>query len=89
MGGQHVGCQFVGSSGASGGILIMWDNRVSDMEEVSEGLFSLSISFRNIADSFRWMFVGVYGPSPCLIPIKLNYITFHFSLSYFQPHNFP
>ncbi|XP_022862145.1 uncharacterized protein LOC111382408 [Olea europaea var. sylvestris] len=62
-GGQHVGYQFLGSSGASGGILIVWDTRVFDMEEVSEGLFSLSISFRNIEDSFRWMFVGVYGPN--------------------------
>lgn len=41
----------------------MWDMRVFDMEEVSAGSFTLSLSFRNIGDRFQWMFIGVYGPN--------------------------
>jgi hypothetical protein len=41
----------------------MWDTRVFDMEEVSVGLFSLSLSFSNVGDRFKWMFIGVYGPN--------------------------
>ncbi|XP_022850571.1 uncharacterized protein LOC111372446 [Olea europaea var. sylvestris] len=62
-GGQHIGYQFVGSVGALGRVLIMWDTRVFQLEEISEGLFSLSLSFTNIGDRFRWMFIGVYGPN--------------------------
>lgn len=38
-----------------------WDTRVFNMEEISVGLFFLSLSFTNIGDRFCWMFIGVYG----------------------------
>lgn len=62
-GGHHVGYQFMGSLEVSGGILVMWDTRVLEMEDVSVGLFSISMSFRNIGDGFQWRFIGVYGPN--------------------------
>ncbi|XP_022852922.1 uncharacterized protein LOC111374488 [Olea europaea var. sylvestris] len=55
--------QFLGSSGVSGGVLVMWDTRVLEMKEASIWVFSISISFKNCEDGFRWMFTGVYGLS--------------------------
>lgn len=62
-GGNHVGYQFLGLSGVSGGVLVMWDTRVLEMKEVSIGVFSIAISFKNCEDGFQWMFTGVYGPN--------------------------
>jgi len=49
--------------GASGGILIMWDKRVVEKVDVCVGIFTLAVSFRNVADHFEWGFAGVYGPN--------------------------
>ncbi|XP_028093340.1 uncharacterized protein LOC114293463 [Camellia sinensis] len=49
------------STGRSGGILIMWDDRVVSKCEVVAGVFSLSINFRN-RDNKVWWLTGVYGP---------------------------
>lgn len=38
----------MGSSGALGCVLDMWDTRVFDTEEVSEGLYSVLLSFRGL-----------------------------------------
>jgi hypothetical protein len=51
------------SCGASGGILIMWDKRVVEKVDVCVGVFTLAVSFRNVADHFEWGFAGVYGPN--------------------------
>jgi hypothetical protein len=51
------------SSGASGGILIMWDKRMVEKVDVCLGKFTLTVSFRNIADQFVWAFARVYGPN--------------------------
>jgi hypothetical protein len=51
------------SSGASGGILIMWDNRVVEKVDVCVGAYTLAVSFRNVRDFSVWAFVGVYGPN--------------------------
>jgi hypothetical protein len=51
------------SSGASGGILIMWDTRAVEMVEKCVGEFTLAVSFKNVADNFVWAFAGVYGPN--------------------------
>lgn len=45
-GGHHVRYQFLESSRASGDVLVMWDNRVFDIEEVSVGSYSTSLSFK-------------------------------------------
>jgi hypothetical protein len=51
------------SSGASRGILIMWDKRVVEKVDVCVGDLTLAVSFRNVADLFEWGFAGVYGPN--------------------------
>ena len=62
------GCPFVdwlylGSDGASGGILVMWDRRVVEKVDEAAGHFSVSCKFKNVADQFVWAFTGVYGPN--------------------------
>ncbi|XP_050243704.1 uncharacterized protein LOC126692222 [Quercus robur] len=49
--------------GGSGGILLMWDNRVVDKVDEAVGCFSVSCKFKNVADHFVWAFTGVYGPN--------------------------
>ena len=41
---------FLGSIGASGGILLMWDGRVVEKLEDVVGYFSVSCKFRNVED---------------------------------------
>ncbi|RVW56016.1 LINE-1 reverse transcriptase-like [Vitis vinifera] len=50
------------NQGAAGGVLVFWDNRVVDLLEVEEGIFSVSCLFKNCMDGMRWVFTGVYGP---------------------------
>jgi len=60
---QHVDWCYMGASGASGGILIMWDRRVVEKVEEYVGRYTLALSFRNAEDNFSWAFGGVYGPN--------------------------
>ncbi|XP_050259852.1 uncharacterized protein LOC126704907 [Quercus robur] len=62
-GGQHVDWLYLGSLGASGGVLLMWDNRVVDKVEKAVDRFSVSCKFKNMVDHFVWAFTGVYGPN--------------------------
>ncbi|KAL4638233.1 hypothetical protein ACB092_03G133300 [Castanea dentata] len=62
-GGQHVDWLYLGSVGASGGVLLMWDNRVVEKLEEAVGRFSVSCKFKNVVDHFVWAFTGVYGPN--------------------------
>ncbi|XP_077237416.1 uncharacterized protein LOC143879116 [Tasmannia lanceolata] len=52
---------FVGSSGASGGILVTWNENVWRLQDVWRGRFSLSVVLKK-EDHLMWMFSGVYGP---------------------------
>ena len=54
---------YLGSDGASGGILLMWDRRVVEKVEEVVGHFSVSCKFKNVDDRFEWAFTGVYGPN--------------------------
>ena len=54
---------YLGSDGASGGILLMWDRRVVEKVEEVVGHFSVSCKFKNVDDHFEWAFIGVYGPN--------------------------
>lgn len=54
---------YLGSRGAYGGILLMWDKRVVEKIEDCVGNFMVACSFRSVSDSFEWAFVGVYGPN--------------------------
>ena len=60
-GGQHVDWLYLCSMGASGGVLLMWDNRVVDKVEEAVGHFFVSCKFKNVVDHFVWAFTGVYG----------------------------
>ncbi len=60
---HYVDWVFLGSVGASGGILIMWDKRVMEQVDEAIGHYSLSCKFRNVADRYEWAFTGVYGPN--------------------------
>ena len=44
--------------GASGGVLLMWDNKVVDKVEEAVGCFSVSCKFKNVVDHFVWAFTG-------------------------------
>ena len=52
----------VNSRGAVGGVLVFWDNRVSQVLEVEVGTFSMSCRFKSCEDDFLWNFTGAYGP---------------------------
>jgi exonuclease III len=54
---------YVASSGASGGILLMWDNRVVSSLEMDVGDYVAACRFKNVVDGFEWAFAGVYGPN--------------------------
>uniref|UniRef100_A0A2N9J9F5 Reverse transcriptase domain-containing protein n=1 Tax=Fagus sylvatica TaxID=28930 RepID=A0A2N9J9F5_FAGSY len=61
-GGHHVDWLFVGSNGASGGLLILWDKRCLEKVDEALGLHTASCKFRCVASGFEWAFTGVYGP---------------------------
>ncbi|RVW12594.1 hypothetical protein CK203_114463 [Vitis vinifera] len=60
--GRHIDWRAINPRGAAGGVLVFWDNRVVDLLEVEEGMFSVSCLFKNCMDRMRWVFTGVYGP---------------------------
>jgi exonuclease III len=55
--------KYLESEGASGGVLIMWDKRVAEVQDCVKGQFSISCRFKNVQDQFEWAFSGVYGPN--------------------------
>ena len=59
----YVDWLYLGSDGASGGILLMWDSQVVEKVEEAVGHFSVSCKFKNVGDQFEWVFTGVYGPN--------------------------
>jgi hypothetical protein len=42
----------LGSHGAFGGILLMWDRRVVEKVEAWEGSYAIACSFRSVNDDF-------------------------------------
>ncbi|XP_042950267.1 uncharacterized protein LOC122282377 [Carya illinoinensis] len=50
-------------NGASGGVLVMWDQRVVEKLEEFVGMFTVACSFRSVIDGYMWAFAGVYGPN--------------------------
>ena len=55
-GGQHVDWSYLGSCGASGGVLLMLDTRVVNKLEEAVGRFSVSCKFTSV----RSVCMGVY-----------------------------
>jgi exonuclease III len=52
-GSPHVDWISLGSNGASGGILLMWDKRVLEKIDEAHGYYSLSCKFRNVSSQFE------------------------------------
>ena len=59
----YIDWLYLGSKGASGGILLMWDQRVVEKIEEAMGHFSVSCRFKNVSDQFEWAFTSIYGPN--------------------------
>jgi len=53
----------MGASGASDGIMIMWDRRAVEKVDECMGQYTSVVSLRNADDNFMWAFEGVYGPN--------------------------
>jgi hypothetical protein len=49
-GNNHVDWTSLGSNGASGGILLMWDRRVVEKVEEATRIYSLSCKFRTVTN---------------------------------------
>jgi hypothetical protein len=50
---------FLDTSGALGGIVLMWDMRVVEKVKESVGEYTLPV----VEDQFTWAFASVYGPN--------------------------
>ena len=59
----YIDWLYLGSKGASGGILLMWDRRVVEKIEETMGHFSICCRFKNVSDQFEWAFTSIYGPN--------------------------
>jgi len=57
----HIDWLYLGSRGASRGILLMWDGQEVETIEACVGNFVVACSF--ITENFEWAFVGIYGPN--------------------------
>jgi len=62
-GSQFVDWLFVGSIGASGGILLMWDKRFMEKVDEAVGDYSVSGRFKILSSGFQWAFTRVHGPT--------------------------
>ncbi|RVW92299.1 hypothetical protein CK203_032483 [Vitis vinifera] len=60
--GRHLDWRAVNSKGATGGIVVFWDNRMVELVDLEEGVFSISHQLKNCVDGLVWVFTGVYGP---------------------------
>ena len=50
-----------------GSVLVFWDNRLVELLEVEEGMFSVSCRFKNCVNGLMWVFTGMYG---CAVGIE-------------------
>ena len=55
--------KYLESEGAFGGVLIMWDKHVVEVQDCVKGQFSILYRFKNVQEQFEWAFLGVYGPN--------------------------
>jgi exonuclease III len=59
----YVDWIYLGSTSASGGILLMWDRQVVEKIEECVRRFVVACVFRSVTKNFAWDFTGVYGPN--------------------------
>ena len=57
----YVDWLYLGSDGASGGILLMWDKRVVDKVEEAVGHFSVSCKFKNVGTNLSGLLQAYMG----------------------------
>jgi hypothetical protein len=60
---MYVDWIYLGSMGASEGILLMWDRRVVEKIKECVGRFVVACVFRSVTEICEWAFVEVYGPN--------------------------
>ena len=49
--------------GATGGVVVFWDNKVLALVGMELGQFSISCLFKTCENGFMWIFMGVYTPT--------------------------
>jgi hypothetical protein len=59
----HVDWLYLGSRGALGGILLMWDRQVVEKIEKYVGRFVVACPLRCVTKNFEWASAGVCGPN--------------------------
>lgn len=64
--------EFTPSVGASGGLLIAWNDSYFQGQKVFENKFSLSIQFTSVYTEETWFLTNIYGP--CLAEEKLEFL---------------
>ena len=60
--GRFLCWEALDAMGLVGGVLVVWDKRSLELLDKEIGSFSVSCRFRNVKNSFVWVFSGVYGP---------------------------
>ncbi|KAF5469057.1 hypothetical protein F2P56_013157 [Juglans regia] len=60
---NYVDWVYLPASGASGGVVVMWDRLVVEKVDNQIGRYMVACSFRRVSDGFLWTFAGVYGPN--------------------------
>ena len=60
--GRHLDWRTVNSKGAIGGIVVFWDNKMVELVDLEEGVFSISCRLKICVDGLVLVFTGGYGP---------------------------
>ena len=60
---RRVEWRFLPSVGRSGGIIVLWDPQVLEIEDSRVGCFSVCCKFKTLQDTFVLGLAGVYGPN--------------------------
>src|SRR4051812_14225156 len=55
-------CEYVPSVGASGGLLVAWNDRIFQGECIFKNRFSLSIRLSSLQNDHAWILTNIYGP---------------------------
>ena len=63
---------FVPSSGASGGILVIWNSAIFSADTVDKQSFGLTLSFTSRHNLATWNLTNVYGP--CHEPARTDFV---------------
>lgn len=62
MGNRWVSWVELKACGSKGGIIIMWNRRTWQCVDTQARAYLISCKFESLAEDFKWVFIGVYGP---------------------------